>query len=79
MNQDKTIFMSQAFQKSPFGGLTSLRASPFRGTHFLIKTTKYWFLFYHLNQHSIYFSFLNLSKVNQKTSILIQKTSLQKK
>jgi hypothetical protein len=38
MNQDKAILMSQAFQKSSFGG--------FRGTHFLIKITKYWFIFY---------------------------------
>jgi hypothetical protein len=58
MNQDKAIFMSQAFQKSSFGGLTSLRASPFRGTHCLLKITKYWFLFYRLNLHFIYFSSL---------------------
>jgi hypothetical protein len=45
MNHDKAIFMSQAFQKSPFGG--------FRGTHFLIKITKYWFIFYRLNLHFI--------------------------
>jgi hypothetical protein len=31
MNQDKAIFMSKAFQKSPFGGLTSLRALPLGG------------------------------------------------
>jgi hypothetical protein len=50
MNQDKAIFMSQAFQKSSFGG--------FRGTHCLLKITKYWFLFYHLKVHIIYFSSL---------------------
>jgi hypothetical protein len=50
MKQDKAIFMSQAFQKSPFGG--------FRGTHFLIKITKYWFLFCRLKLHFINFPFL---------------------
>jgi hypothetical protein len=44
MNQDKAIFMSQAFQKSPFG---------FRGTHFLLKITKYWFVFCRLKLHFI--------------------------
>jgi quinol monooxygenase YgiN len=65
MSQDKAIFMSQAFQKSSFGG--------FRGTHCLLKITKYWFLFYRLKVHIIYFSSLTgiwTINVNETTSFL---------